>query len=225
MGDGSRGRLTYAAAEAAWLGGLAERAQHLLEVAADRAADDQLSSKVEHLRGHIALRRGPLEQARSILLAAAERAAARAPEEAVVMLAEAAEGAFYAGDAAGMLACGEQASALAPRAVGSRVAFFARITVGMGRVLAGESDGAAMIRDAVTLLESSDGLGDDPRLVAWAAMGPLWLREAGLGERLIDRAVTTARTRSAVGVLPHLLTHIGIEQGRPAVFLRDRDVR
>jgi DNA-binding CsgD family transcriptional regulator len=215
-----RSRLSYAAAEAAWLGGIPERAQALLEVARHHAVDEQLSTEVEHLRGHIALRRGPLDQARVILLSAAERAATYAPEEAVVMLAEAAEGAFYAGDAAGMRACGELASEIAARVAGVRAAFFARITGGMARVLAGEADGAVMIRDAVVLLEQSGGLGDDPRLLAWAAMGPLWLREAGTGERLIDRAVEIARTRSAAGALPHLLIHIGIGEGATDQFLQ-----
>jgi DNA-binding CsgD family transcriptional regulator len=215
-----RARLTYAAAEAAWLGGMPERAQALLESASHQTVDEQLSSEVEHLRGHIALRRGPLEQGRAILLAAAERAAAHAPEEAVVMLAEAAEGAFHAGDAAGMRTCGEQARTIATRAGGGRAAFFAQITDGMGHLLVGEADGAAMIRDAVALLERSDGLGDDPRLLAWAAMGPLWLREAGTGERLVDRALAIARARAATGALPHLLTHIGIAEGAAGRFLQ-----
>jgi DNA-binding CsgD family transcriptional regulator len=220
LDERGRGHLAYAAADAAWLAGLPERAQIMLESADHHAVDEDVSTEVAHLRGHIALRLGPLERARAILLTAAERAAAHAPEEAVVMLAEAAEGAFYAGDAAGMRNCGERASALAARAPGDRAAFFAQITAGMGRVLAGEADGAAMIRDAVTLLERSDWLGDDPRLLAWAAMGPLWLREAGIGERLIDRAVEIARTRSATGALPHLLTHIGIGEGATNRFLQ-----
>jgi DNA-binding CsgD family transcriptional regulator len=83
----------------------------------------------------------------------------------------------------------------------------------MGLVLSGEgADGSSLIRDAVELLEHSDGLDVDPRLLAWAAMGPLWLREAGTGDRLVERAVATARARTAAGALPHLLTHIGIQQ-------------
>lgn len=220
LDERSRGRLAYAAAETAWLGGLPERAQAMLELASRHTVDETVSTEVSHLRGHIALRRGPLERAREILIAAAERAATHEPEEAVVMLAEAAEGAFYAGDPAGMLACGEQASALAARAPGGRAAFFAELTAGMGRVLAGQADGAEMIREAVTLLERADGLGDDPRLLAWAAMGPLWLREAGIGERLVERAVATARTRTAAGALPHLLIHIGIDEAATDRFLQ-----
>ena len=204
-----RGPLLYAAADAAWLGGLADRAISLLDEAARVVGDGPLAIEIEHLRGHIALRRGPLAEGRAILLAATERAD---PGAAVVMLAEAAMGAFYAADAAGMLECGERASALAVRDGSHRTAFFAAIAQGMALVLSGQGDrGAAAIRDAVRLLERSDELRDDPRLLVWAAMGPLWLRETDAGHELVDRAVATARSRSVVGVLPHLLTHVAIQ--------------
>ncbi len=44
------------------------------------------------------------------------------------------------------------------------------------------------MRQAVTLVEESDELSDDPTLLAWAAVGPLFLREAGAGRVLIGRA-------------------------------------
>src|SRR4051794_16062507 len=64
-------RLTFGAAEAAWLAGLANRALALLDEARTRAADDVLLTEVDHLRGEIALRRGPVHDARVILRAAA----------------------------------------------------------------------------------------------------------------------------------------------------------
>ncbi len=76
----------------------------------------------------------------------------------------------------------------------------------------GEGDrGPRRIRRAVALLERSDELRDDPRLLAWVAMGPLWLREAAQGQALVLRALTDARSRSAAGVLPFLLGHVGID--------------
>jgi DNA-binding CsgD family transcriptional regulator len=39
-------------------------------------------------------------------------------------------------------------------------------------------------------------------------MGPLWLREAGTGQTLVDRAVEAARERAALGQLPRLLWHV-----------------
>ncbi len=212
-----RARLLYAAADVSWLGGLADRTLGLLDEVARHTSDEELLVDAEHLRGHIALRRGPVNAGRAILLAAAERAVARAPEAAVVMLAEAAEGAFFAGDADAMRACGERASALA-QSVGGRAMFFASMTAGMGRLLAGEREGANLIRGAVALLGSTDDFDSDPRLLAWAAFAPLWLRETGPKGGFVERAVATARTSSAVGALPHLLTHIGIDEAATGRF-------
>ena len=210
--EGRRASLVFAAADAAWLAGLDERAALLLEDAARSAGDSALSIEVEHLRGHIALRRGPIGRGREILLGAAERAAADRPEAAVVMLAEAAEGAFFAGDAAGMRACAERARELMGAADG-HAAYFGLMIAGMGRILSGEGEqGADLVRKAVGLLERSEDPTSDVHLLAWAAMGPLWLRETNVGESLVDRALETARARPAAGALPHLLTHIGIEQ-------------
>src|SRR5208282_2646699 len=80
-------------------------------------------------------------------------------------------------------------------------------------IFSGEGErGAATIRAAVEVLEHSDELRDDPRLLAWAAMGPVWLREVSIGSALADRALAVARRKSAVGVLPFVLTHVAIEQ-------------
>jgi DNA-binding CsgD family transcriptional regulator len=81
----------------------------------------------------------------------------------------------------------------------------------MALVMAGEGEhGAAAIRDAVEIVERSEELAADPRLLSLASMGPLWLREADGGRALVDHAVAVARSRSTVGALPHLLTHLAI---------------
>jgi DNA-binding CsgD family transcriptional regulator len=92
----------------------------------------------------------------------------------------------------------------------------------MGRVLAGEEAGAELIRDAVAVIERSDELERDPRLLGWAAMAPLWLREAGTGEAVVERALAAARTYSAAGALPHLLAHIGIGEAAADHFVAAR---
>lgn len=210
--DGQRARLLYAAADAAWLGGLADRAEALLGKAGRDAAGDLLIA-IEQLRGHIATRRGPVREAQQILLAAADQAAQFDPERAVVMLAEAVNASFYAGDAATMRRAASRAAALLPEDASNRTAFFASIAQGMALVFAGGGDkGAESIREAIELLEDSDELRDDPRLIAWAAMGPLWLREADTGRALASWALATARRQSAVGVLPFVLTHVAIDQ-------------
>jgi DNA-binding CsgD family transcriptional regulator len=62
------------------------------------------------------------------------------------------------------------------------------------------------------MAERSDTLATDVRLLAWVAIGPLWLREAGTGDGLVDRTLAVARARTAAGTLPQLLTYIGIGQ-------------
>ncbi len=211
----SQGRLLYAAADAAWLGGLADRAAALLDEARQRASARDLAISIEHLRGHIAARRGPIGDAQQILLAAAEQAAPAEPGRAVVMLAEAVNASFYAGDAAAMRHAADRIAALTPADPDDRTAFFALSAQGMALIFSGQGErGAAAIRESVEVLERSD-LRRDPRLLAWAAMAAPWLREAHIGRALADRALDIARRSSAVGALPFVLTHVASTRPPP----------
>jgi DNA-binding CsgD family transcriptional regulator len=206
-----KARLLYAAADAAWLGGLADRAAALLEEASQCAAAPDLVLAIEHLRGHIALRRGPIMQAQEILVAAAAQAESADTDRAVVMLAEAVWAAFCAADAAAMLLAAQRVADVVPPQRDGRTAFFALFAQGSAQVVAGEGErGTEQIRQAVEILERSDELRDDPRLLAWAAMGSPWLRQAHLGPALGDRALAAARSQSAVGVLPSVLLQVSI---------------
>src|SRR5439155_4988453 len=160
--EGEVAPLLYLAGDAAWLAGQADRAVELLDRARGHEQDASLAVRIEHLRGRIAARRGPVEEARSILVAAAEEAAHADPERAVVMLAEATYASFYAGDARAMLRAAERASELAPRANG-RAAIFAGLALGMALIFSGAGGaGARSIRAAVDRLEASDELRDHP---------------------------------------------------------------
>ena len=81
--------LLYRAADAAWLAGQPDRALALLDDAERHELDDDLAVRVEHLRGQITARRGPVHEARSILAGVAERAAELDVERAVLIYAEA----------------------------------------------------------------------------------------------------------------------------------------
>lgn len=212
--DERRCRLLHAAADTGWLGGLAPRAVALLDEARRYASTADLAVAVEHLRGHIATRLGPVSEGQRILLDGAELAPGVDPDRAVVMLAEAVNAAFYAGDAAGMRRAAARIPPLVRPDSSRRAAFFATLAQGMALIFSGKGErgGAALVRDAIALVEGSDELSDDPRLLAWAAMGPLWLRESEAGRALIDRAVEVARRQSAVGVLPFLLSHVATDR-------------
>jgi DNA-binding CsgD family transcriptional regulator len=211
--EARQGRLMYAAADAAWLGGLADRAVALLDQSVRHVSEPGLAVAIEHLRGHIAIHRGPVTGGQQILLAAADRAAPVNPERAVVMLAEAAYASFTAGDAATMLLAAERVASLAPPDPDGRIAFFTLITRGMALIFSGQDEpGAPAIRKAVEVLERSDELRDEPSLLAWAAMGSIWLREADIGRALLYRALDAARRKSAIGALPFMLLHVATDQ-------------
>jgi DNA-binding CsgD family transcriptional regulator len=201
-------RLFYSGADAAWLAGQPDRAIALVDVASVQVQDSSLALRIEHLRGQIAARRGPVPDAQAMLAAAAGRAAGVDPEAAVVMLAEATFLSFYAGDAPGMLRTAARATELAAL-LGGRAEILAGLAEGMALVFAGEGEsGARSIHRAVGRLEASDELRDDPHLVVWAALGPLWLREAEAGRSLYERALELVRSRTALGALPELLVHV-----------------
>ncbi|MGZ4729934.1 MAG: LuxR C-terminal-related transcriptional regulator, partial [Acidimicrobiales bacterium] len=211
--DRRRCALMLAAADAAWLGGSGTRAVALLDAARREAPTAADAVAVEHLRGHIATRLGPISEAQTILLDGADLAAAIDPDQAVVMLAEAVNASFYAGDSKTMLDAASRIPPLVGPGTGRRAGFFAAIAQGMALIFDGEGDdrGAALVREAVALAEGSDELSDDPRLIAWAAMGPLWLRESEADRALVDHAIDVARRQSAVGVLPFLLSHVAVD--------------
>ncbi len=211
--DGRRCALLLAAAESAWLGGLAARSVTLLDETRRRTPPISIRVPLEHVRGHIATRLGPVGKGQRILLDGAELASPDDPDRAVVMLAEAVNAAFYAGDARAMHVAAARIPSLIGPGTGPRTRFFAAMAQGMALIFRGEGDagGAALVRDAMALAQESDELSDDPRLLAWAAMGPLWLRESEAGQTLVDRALDLARVRSAVGVLPFLLSHLAVD--------------
>ncbi|HXY44699.1 MAG TPA: AAA family ATPase, partial [Acidimicrobiales bacterium] len=168
--DERRSRMLLAAAEAAWLSGLGDRANALLDEADSYGPEPGVRVSIEHLRGHVAIRRGHVFEGRRILLAAAEDAAKIDPPRAVTMLADALHACFYLGDAAAMGSIVDQISVLASACLDAGSAFFAAMAEGMALVYSGAGDrGPRRIRQAVAILTSSDELRDDPSLLAWAA--------------------------------------------------------
>ena len=200
-----RARRLFAAAESAWLAGHAERAERLLEDARDVCTDPDLRIEIDHLRGHSALRSGRVLDAKDILLEAAEQAALRDDAASVVvMLAEAADACAYASRPRAMLEIARRAwDALWPEA-GERERFFATLALGMALIHNGE-EGTEQLRAAVDILERSDALSGDPRLLSSAALGPLFLRERAASRALVARAIDSARSEGALGALPFSL--------------------
>lgn len=200
--DTERGRLLYDAAESAWLAGEPARARALL----DEASQLDSHPRVDALRGEIAARRGPVMEGYRLLISAAERAT---PDDAVLMLVEAADACFYSGDGARMLDAADRAVELAGERNGA-VALFAAAARGAALVLNGD-DGAPDLRRALELYRNS-GFDDDPRTLFWASIPPMFLRESDAGRELMARAIATARRHAAVGALPRLLSRLARDE-------------
>ena len=213
-GDGDRHcALLYDAADSAWLGGQAERAVELLEAARQGAPPAELALLVDHLRGHIAMHRGFADEGRKILLDGAARAANVDPDRAAIMVAEAVNAAFYSGNATAMA----EAAALLPSersSLSSRSQFFALMAGGMALIFAGDHNhrGASLVGQAVALVDATEELAEDPRLLAWTAMGPLWLRESMSAGTITARALAAVHRDVAVGVLPFLLSLVAVDR-------------
>ena len=205
--------LLHAAADATLNAGLSDRALALLGEARAAAPPDPLGYQIEHLLGYLVSRRGRLMDGHAVLVEAAERAAPRDPEAAVVMLAEAAHTCFYSGATEQMLRDAQRADELVPPGNQGRARFFASSALGIAQVVAGDGEaGARALKNAGDVLDASEELREDPRLLAWAAVGPLFLREAEEGRARLDRALSYARERSAAGALPALLHYLGRDQ-------------
>jgi DNA-binding CsgD family transcriptional regulator len=204
--DATRDPLLLAAAKAAWLAGDVKRTLGLLGEAQAQQPAPAVRARIDHLRSQVAMRCGPVTAAYPLIVGAAAKIADTDPELAVEMLAEAVHGCFYTGDTPAMIAAAERALTLADGQDSHRATFFAAMSRGMALIADGQGEaGAASARQAVEILQQSEELRDDPELLAWAALGPLWLREADTGRGLIERASKLARAQAAVGALPNLL--------------------
>jgi DNA-binding CsgD family transcriptional regulator len=204
-----RARLLRSASEASWEAGLDERAVALLDEARVSTADAATELDIDELAGHIATRRGPVMRGHEILVSAAERAA---PERAVAMLAEAAVACFYAGSPVEMLAAAEQARRRLPRDAAPRTRFLAEVALGMARIVGGDgAAGAQRIERAVRLAQERPELREDPELLPWLPIAPIFLRETSAGRELIEAALAAARSRGALGALPFVLNLIALD--------------
>ncbi|HET7046914.1 MAG TPA: AAA family ATPase [Solirubrobacteraceae bacterium] len=205
-----RARLLLSAADAAWLAGQAEHAGKLLAAARESTTDPAMTVSIDALAGEIAVRRGPVMRGHAILTAAATRAD---PERAAAMLSDAAIACFHAGNPTEMLAVASRAFAALPQHPSVRGRFMAMTTLGMARILGGNAAaGADAIHEAIALVESAPQLHDDLRLLPWLTLGPIFLRETGVGRSLLEHSLKIARERAAVGALPFVLGLLARDQ-------------
>jgi DNA-binding CsgD family transcriptional regulator len=132
--------------------------------------------------------------------------------KAVEILAEAADACTYAAQPETMLMTARRAWELVPSDAGAREKAFASLALGAALIFNGQGcAGARRLREAIELVANPDALGEDPRLLSRVAIAPLWLREAGIGDELIERALNTARAQNALGTMPLALQIVAVD--------------
>jgi DNA-binding CsgD family transcriptional regulator len=195
--DGRRTSRLAAAAEAAWTAGQPARARELIGRALPLATGEP-RAQLLHLRGAIEARTGDLRGAVAVLLDAADTSAD--DSLALASLTVASEAATYAGDRAQAVALGARAAAIEPRGEADR--FRVAALIGVAAELAGNHTHAApLLAEAIRRAEQLE----DPRALVWAAH--MATMEGTLGDGLLHatRAVTIARERALLGILPAAL--------------------
>ncbi len=208
--SGQRARMLWEAAETSWLAGLDDRASDLLEEVRSQTEDAALITRVDHLAGYIAIRGGRVREGRAILTVAAKRAE---PEQAVAMLSEACLASFHSGEPNEMLVTAREAIERLRGEDSARARFLAMTADGMASIIGGDADaGARALHAALALADSSIDVGEDPRLLPWLVLVPLFLRESNAGRSLVERALDVVRERAAVGLLPYVLALVARDQ-------------
>lgn len=218
-----RARLLLQAAHAAWQGNQPERARALIARVELHAAQVRLQLQADTLKARIALRCGPVGDGVLELARSAERVQGEDPELAISLLAEAVEGSFCAGGAQLMAELARRAVALLTTGSSARARFLAYMAAGMAGVFAGHQRGEGIeeVREAVALAEGDAQLRGDPELSPWLTVGPLWLREAAAGARLLEQA-QAARDRASLALLPGLLNRVARHQAANDSWARAR---
>src|SRR5262249_31765098 len=143
---------------------------------------------------------------RATLIRGAARVAAEAPRAALEMLFDASTAAWDSGDYAGLAEIGSIATEL-PRSDDRTLQLLTEVLVGVGRM----SDPAHADRTLDLAAVGETGERDDPRLLAWAAIGAAILGESEAEGLLLRRAASLARSSGAVDSLTLTLEGVGVQ--------------
>ncbi|HKV88795.1 MAG TPA: AAA family ATPase [Candidatus Dormibacteraeota bacterium] len=205
-----RAQRLFHAAENAWLAGRAERATEHLTAARKLTHATDLRVDIDHLTGHIGMRRGALLDGYRTLTAAAQMIEPLDRLKAIRILADAALSSFGAGHPSEMLVAAAHALELVAPADPPEVSVLALVAYGSLAILAGKgSDGPKRLHESIALFDHLAGDALDPLLLMCAGTVGLYLREAEAGRQLLDRALTQAREHAPTAALPNLVFFLG----------------
>jgi DNA-binding CsgD family transcriptional regulator len=204
-GEDARLRRLYQAANAWWAAGRSDQALALLDQALVQCREPELRADMLHLLGHIQHLGGPSMPAHDLLRDAATLVEEVDPAKAATILSDAFESALYAGDPHAAIEAARRARELAPPDGGS-ADYLAELNLAEALFINGlADDGVPMFERALEILHENPSFESNPHLATRGVIALCWLERNAEARALIERAVTTARERGAVGVLPYAL--------------------
>ncbi len=204
-----RASMLVAAAEATWNGGTGERALELLDEARATGAMSTGSRLAGGwLAGRLLINRGPVMQGHALLTEAAELALNELgdADETIAMLTDASTACFLACDLPAFAATAARVTEVLPASASPATRMRAAFVTGVERIIGGDAAaGSDALREAVAIADSHPELFEDPSMLQWLAMSPLFLRESQVGHAHLELAVARARELAAVGSLAMML--------------------
>ncbi|MFI9581181.1 AAA family ATPase [Streptomyces sp. NPDC052236] len=208
-----RGDRLAAAAEHAWLGGDPGRARDLLAQVRVVPAP----GRAHYVRGLLALRDGPVADAREALLTAAALLAPRDAERTVEALIGAAEAAWAMGDAPACLDAWSRIPAPQPDPALERYRAGMYAVFGEGRRR--REGGRVLLRGC---LDSAAAATGDPAALLRTALAALVLGEIDAACRAGARALAAVRVHGPESLLPQALEHLAYGELRAGRHARAR---
>ena len=197
--EGTRTARLAAAAEAAWAAGQPERARELIARALPLATGE-LRPRLLYLRGVIEARTRDDRGAVAMLVEAAD--ASDNGSFTLQVLTQATEAAMYAGDEVQAASLGGRASGIEPHSETDR--FRVAALRGVAAEIAGDYERAAPLLQEAT---RRAGKLEDPHALVWAARAATIGNAPREGLPFARRAVTIARERAVLSILPVALSH------------------
>ena len=200
----ARARRLAAGAEAAWLAGRARWAQELADRADRLRPPPHLRADLQQLRGRIEVWSGSPTVAHRLLADAAAAIADADPEKAALLLSEATQAAWVAGDMAKTRQTGQRLGTLAvPEDSPARLV--GRVMAGLAGLMAGDTSQAAHGGALQREVAASARAATTPLQLAFAGSAALFVGDDADASDLLARAVAASRAAGAVGILAWLL--------------------
>jgi DNA-binding NarL/FixJ family response regulator len=200
-----RGRRLVAAAGDRILAGATAAGVALLDEAAGDVADPRLQVKAGALRGRAELLRGSLAQSHELLAGVAERVCAEDPQQAALLLLEAALPCFMAGRLAAAVSTTARAHELTGE-LGGPVAALAALELGSALAISGSDHERAerLVVDNALEIDGTDLL-LSPSSIVGILQSLTWYERYADGLDVADRARSVAEATGAFGVIPMVL--------------------